>query len=172
MSHRSETYHLRRSWFVKEIYSANYANDAFFLYAYDVLKRDNPDLSYLSEEDREKVVTYMDDLDQFNSYFVLMDELHVLINGFSHLQIDQHKRTSLSNVFSQEKFIKDVSLMEFKELIAEYNRIIQELEEFPEWKEKVKKECEKYITWYHIFNHNNEKKDEVTPDFNKHNHFM
>ena len=170
-SHVSELFHLRRSFFKKSNYNPLFANDAFFLYAYEQLSENEKDLTFLTEEENTELSQIMEDLKNFNDYMSLMDELSLLLNGFERIHGKHHRQTSMSSV-NQKMFMENEDYKDFEEILYRYEEIMQEMEGYPHWQNKLEKDCSKYLKWFFIFHTGVNPSFNLTEHFDKHKHFM
>ena len=172
--HSSESFSLRRTWLDATIYHYKYANDAFYLYAYQYLKKNlgSISLNFLSKEEESSLEQIMVELNTFDRYMNLMDQLNLLICAFRICQSQNHVATAFSSVFSQEATVSTEILDEYKFLIEEYERIMSEMEGFPEWQKKLESECNDFIKWMYMFGYKDGKGIDVTGHFIKQNQFM
>ena len=171
IEHSSVSFELSKPRFLDSTHKNYYANWAFFLYAHDKISVEDLESFSLSDTDKTTVKTAIADLDDFVKYQNLMDQLLILLRGFEYVQVYQHKATSISSITRQSKYVeKEMEYM--KQLVGEYENIVSQLEDYPEWKSKVEKECRPYLQWFYIFNHESGEKIDFADNFNKHNNFL
>ena len=170
-NHVSELFHLRRSFFKKSNYNPIFANDAFFLYAYEYLSKHKDELTFLNEEDNQKLSEVLLELETFNNYMNLMDELFLLVNGFERIHIKHHKDTSMSSI-NQKMFMDGTDYQDFQDMLKRYEELMNQMEGYPLWQNKLAHACNKYIQWFYIFHTGLEPSLNLTDLFDKHKHFM
>ena len=168
--HSSELFHLRGSFFGKGVFHQNFANDAFFLFAHEYLSQN--EIPQLPPAQADQLATALEDLDTMDRYFALMDELQILVNAFKSLQIQNHVETALSSVMSQKNFMGSDKYSQLTSLVQEFERVMAEMEDHPEWQAKLSSACNKYIKWFYIFHTNLDPTLQITPHFNRNQNFM
>ena len=170
--HPCQRNNFKKGIFTKELYQPQYANDGLFLYMNHCLKTDNWFLKLFSDtESYTKLQELRPELQKFEDFIFLMDEIYILLEGFNFLHVENHVKGSVSNFTSFNLVTNEQKIQDFKILIEQYREMHQQLEDFPEWQAKLQEAVFQYVDWFHMFHLNEQLLDDIVPEFNKHEYF-